>query len=669
MDGLGAECRNLGNTDELLGESLISWLAALPGFCVAGAVLLLPGLVFGWALGLRRIWMISLAPVLTASLVAVSTLVCWWLHVDWQLGVFTFATVVCAGVTLGLVRAGARRWPKFFSWDQREQSVGRAYWIALLTSGILLSLRYAQIVEDPANINQGIDTPFHLNLVQQIIDSRDGSPFSVRGLMGESGGFYPQIWHALAALIAEATGLPVVDAANALNFAVVAIAWPIGVLSLVNVVVGPKMVALLSAGIASAGFFAFPFTVMQSQKSDFGPLFPYMLAVTFLTPLVAVVASLLGFGRTSPVPWPLGLTTLLAGLPGLVVTHMSALVALVGLTSGFTAMAAVRSFRKIKQMRSGPFPYLQWTALWTSVFTFGLIVWAGVRPFTTTWDPIDTFPAAVRSVLEVAPTHGGVSWGLAALTLLGTAVIFGRASERWFLAAYAGAVALYLVAAALPQPLLRQIIIGAWYGDPPRLAALLPMFWAVFVGVAATWFVESVVSRFRIKWLGAVAITAVAVTTVLWPTNSQTTPGRERTYALASDSPLVRPDELELLGRLSAEVPEGAVMANNPWDGSSTAFAIANRRVLFPHAYTGSNADRLLLAKTLNEATPGSEACAAAKREKVGFLLDFGQHYIDQLRAEVNDFPGLSVPANSPAFVKVDQQGSAVLYRFVGCDL
>jgi len=78
--------------------------------------------------------------------------------------------------------------------------------------------------------------------------------------------------------------------------------------------------------------------------------------------------------------------------------------------------------------------------------------------------------------------------------------MFGRPTDRWFLAAYGGAVTLYLVAASLPQPLARQIIIGAWYGDPPRLAALLPMFWAVFVGLAAAWFFEYVASRYRVKW-------------------------------------------------------------------------------------------------------------------------------------------------------------------------
>jgi hypothetical protein len=52
----------------------------------------------------------------------------------------------------------------------------------------------------------------------------------------------------------------------------------------------------------------------------------------------------------------------------------------------------------------------------------------------------------------------------------------------------------------------------------------------------------------------------------------------------------------------------------------------------------------------------------------VQFLLDFGGHYIDPKRKEVNDFPGLEVADSSSAFVKVDQEGDAALYRFVGCD-
>jgi hypothetical protein len=645
----------------------MEWFFALPSLAGAVGVVIIPGLLLGWAVGLRHVWLVSFAPVLTASLVAVSTLACWWLKVRWNIGTFSIATVLIAGVLMVLVHSMSKRWPAGFVWTLERRTTGIGYWIALLTAGLVLAVRYAQIVERPTNINQGIDTPFHVNFVQQILDSGDGSPFSVQGLMGESSGFYPQIWHAMAALTAQTTWLPVVPAANALNFAIVAVAWPLGVLLFVHVVVGPKLVALLGAAVASGGFFAFPFTVMQSQKSDFGPLFPYMLAVTFLPPLISALAAVLKFGKVTPMPWPLATLTLTIGLPGLVCTHMSGLVALVGLSSFLTALAAVRSFTELWRRRSDPFGYLQWAALCISGFAAGLLIWATVRPWTTTWDPIDSLPAAAGSVLLVAPTHGGVAWGLAALTLAGTVLLISRPTERWFLASYAGAVVLYLVAAVVPIPVAREIIIGAWYGDPPRLAALLPMFWSVFVGAAGAWIFESL-SKYRAKWMVPVGIAALAASVVSWPTNSETTPGRERTYALADASPLLSPNELELLNRLSAHVPKDAVIANNPWDGSSTAYAIADRRVLFAHAYTGSNADRLLTAKELNQAHPDSEVCDAAKRQNVQFLLDFGGHYIDPKRKEVNDFPGLEVSDSSSAFVKVDQEGDAALYRFVGCD-
>ena len=630
-------------------------------------MLMIPGLLLGWALGFRHVWVISLAPVLTASVVAVSTLACWWLQIDWHIGTFGVATVLIAGFVLLVVRLAGRRWPESFAWKPVGHSVGRAYWIALLTGGILLTLRYAQIVEHPGNINQGIDTPFHLNLAQQIIDSGDGSPFSVRELMGGSDEFYPQVWHALAALIAEATRLPVVESSNALNLAIVAVAWPLGVLLFVYMVIGPKIIALLCAAVASAGFFAFPFTVMQSQKSDFGPLFPYMLAVTFLPSLITVLAAVLKFGKTTHIPWPFAVITLAIGLPGLVCTHMSGLVALVGLSSIFSAMAAWRSFRELTKRRSGLFKYLQWTVLWISLCACNLLIWAVVRPWTYSWDPIDSLPAAAGSVLLTAPTHGDVAWGLAALVVAGTGLLIRRSTERWFLASYLGAVALYIVAAAVPHSLLRVLVIGAWYGDPPRLAALLPMFWAVFAGAAGVWIFESV-SRYRIKWIVPMGIAVLAASIIIWPMNSETTPGRERTYASTDASPLLSPDEVQLLSRLSAHVPPDAVIANNPWDGSSTAYAIADRRVLFAHASTGSNADRLLAAKALNQASPDSDVCQAAKRENIQFLLDFGGHYIDPKRKEINDFPCLEVPENSPAFVKVDQEGDAALYRFVGCD-
>jgi hypothetical protein len=233
----------------------MEWFFALPSLAGAVAVVMIPGLLLGWALGLRQVWLVSLAPVLTSALVAVSTLACWWLRIPWNIGVFSVASVLIAGVLLVVVHLISKRWPAGFVWRPEAQTAGAACWMALLTGGLILTFRYAQIVERPGNINQGIDTPFHLNFVQQILDSGDGSPFSVEEFMGESSGFYPQIWHALAALTAQVTSLPVVSAANALNFAIVAVAWPLGVLLFVHMVVGPKPIARWLLQLQAGAFF------------------------------------------------------------------------------------------------------------------------------------------------------------------------------------------------------------------------------------------------------------------------------------------------------------------------------------------------------------------------------------------------------------------------------
>lgn len=658
--------KNLVFIDELLGQYM-PWLGALPGFAGAVALLVVPGLLLSWALGLKAMWAAALAPVMTSSLVAVAALGCWWLGVEWHLSAFCLVVIFWCTFVFAFMRWANKRWPMGFTWVPDRGRLTAGYWWAFAVAAILVAIRYVQIVESPKNINQGIDAPFHYNLIQHIIHSGDASPFSMRGLMRESGGFYPQIWHALTALLVNITGLPVVEAANAINLSIVAVSWPLGVLLLARLVNGRSNAALLVAAVASAGFFAFPFTLLQSQKSNFGPLFPYMLALTFLPPLMSVLASALKFGETVPMPWPLAAATLTIGLVGAVSTHVSILAAWLQLSAIVVLCVAASSFRKLKQSRADPYKYLQWAAIFLCVFTASLIVWVRVRVLDPIWPSNDSLPSAAMGVLLAAPTHGEIAWLLAALVLVGTVLLVQRPPQRWFLSAYAVAVVLYLVAAAVPHPLVRSLATGAWYADPPRLAAFLPMFWVVLTGAAGAWAWETL-RRGRRIWVLPPGLLALGASVILFPTASESAPGRERSYAATDVSPLLTPDELELLDRVRDHVPGDAVIANNPWDGSSTAYAITGRQVLFAHAFKGSNEDRILVADKLNQAHASSDVCAAAKRQNIHFLLEFGDLYIEPERSEVDDFPGLDVPEGSSAFVKVDQQGSAVLYKLVACD-
>ena len=75
------------------------------------------------------------------------------------------------------------------------------------------------------------------------------------------------------------------------------------------------------------------------------------------------------------------------------------------------------------------------------------------------------------------------------LTIVGVVDLIRRRDKLWFVAGWAMAVLLFVVAAGGPSWRMRALVTGIFYRDPPRLAALLvvvavPM--AVF-GALALW--------------------------------------------------------------------------------------------------------------------------------------------------------------------------------------
>ena len=125
-------------------------------------------------------------------------------------------------------------------------------------------------------------------------------------------------------------------------------------------------------------------------------------------------------------------------------------------------------------------------------------------------------------------------------------------------------------------------------------------------------------------------------------------------------------DERTLLERLDEEVPADAVIVGSPWTGTSLAYPLADRRVMYTHVLMDVTPDVELVTEKLRDAEAGDEVCAAVERLDVEYLLDFGT-------LEVHDFgphiyPGFRYPAVSSAFELVDREGSAKLYRVIACD-
>jgi hypothetical protein len=114
-------------------------------------------------------------------------------------------------------------------------------------------------------------------------------------------------------------------------------------------------------------------------------------------------------------------------------------------------------------------------------------------------------------------------------------------------------------------------------------------------------------------------------------------------------------------------VPPEARIADNPWNGSSLAYAFGNREVLTPHLFTNPDSARTTISKNLKFDPFDPAVCAALKSKNVGYVLDFGDRYLLDLPPS-NDYPGVTDIGSSPGFELVDSQGpEAKLFKITAC--
>jgi hypothetical protein len=139
-------------------------------------------------------------------------------------------------------------------------------------------------------------------------------------------------------------------------------------------------------------------------------------------------------------------------------------------------------------------------------------------------------------------------------------------------------------------------------------------------------------------------------------------------YRFDADSDILTPTELEFIQRLDRYVEEDAVIADNPWNGSSLAYAFAGRHVLTPYMKANHDNERILISRQLASGNFTPQLCDAVRKKKVKYILDLGRAFLLN-RPDARDFPGVTGVRPKPGIELVTQHGrSARLYKVTGCD-
>lgn len=655
---------------------MVSWISALPVFAVAIGLLYLPGLIVLLAAGVRGFLLHAAAPALSVALVAVLGIAFGIIGVPWAVAVVLGAVLAVAAAVAVVHRLLTGTWRA----PGAPRSTIRSGWTiaALSVAAVTITVQLIVIIGAPGNMSQTFDAAFHLNGVKFMLDTANASSFHLTALILPAGtsSFYPAAWHGIVSLVAASSGGDVLVAANVVNIVIAAGVWPAGVVALCRVLAPGSRIAIVAAGILSAGIPGFPILPL-----DYGVLYPYFLALAFMPLALALGLSFTGLvprrALASPV---LGFLTLASTLVAMGLAQSAAVFAWAAMMVPVAVAVVIRTWRESAS------PRVRWLVLLVfgvAVLVFG-VAWyvIGRLGNTAPWDAYATPLYALVELLTNSREGALPAVILSVLTIVG--LIWAVRSGRWWIAGmWAVCAVLFLLAASLPFGDLRNVTIGLFYKDPPRLTALLATIAVpiAVLGVLAVWnFIvhrlhTQLSARLRPRMI-AVSVPVLAAALLLATTQgsamqSAVAEARPK-YAVTKWSPILSQDERTLLERLDDSVPEEAVVAGNPWTGASLAYAIGDRRVLNPHFNVSPEAGHVLVNMRLNEAAADPEVCEAIRSLGVEYVLDFGVYTRDAGGIlsfdSTTHYQGYLALEESDAVTEIDRENDKVLYQVTGCE-
>jgi hypothetical protein len=616
----------------------VTWLSVVPDVLVCVGLFLAPGLLATYLGGLRGITAWATAPLVTVAVVAAVAVTGGWF--GFRFGVWPVAagTIVTACLAAGLSLLLRARGVACPTRDPRSYSLAAG--VGAVVAVLVGAVTFVTGVKRPDAIQQSWDSVFHYNAVRYIEQTGKASPLTI-GTLGQPGGqtsFYPDAWHAMAALLADLTGASVPVAAAVTCLVVAVVVWPLSCLLLARHLFGAAegraAAAVVITGMVSSLFGAFPWML----TGGFGILWPNALGLAMAPAGVALGMSVIRVsdGDTfGPVRrWIFGAV----GAGAIAIAHPNSALS-VALICAFPLVMAIGT-NVASQYRRHALGTILLVAAIVAVAAIGVVVVSKLALIRAVelvaWPTFETPAHAVVSALSNGTDHQAPELLLASFSIIGVVACFVWRQRRWLVCAQLAIVALYVGSAAIGSPAAR-LFTGLWFDDSYRIAAILPIagiplatmgVLALGEGLSRIPLRASVAARPAL----ALALPAVVGAVVAGATALQSVPHNVRTvgsqFNTSGNETLVSSSKLHFLQGVTRLVPDSALVADNPFDGTAFLFAMSGTRVLFPQMTPSYDPDVSYLAHNLVRLGQDPRACALARRFDVNYLVVAPDNYL-----------------------------------------
>ena len=498
----------------------------------------------------------------------------------------------------------SRRKTTSLSEDDLSFKVILAFMVLGLSVGMVV---FVKNLDGPLAFLEEYDEVHHLNCSQAFAESQvfsflHNSCYTVDEIGRApfpSGAFYPFGWHVFCAMLIQMLHVPATLAANAMNYLFSSLVAPLGFALLLFSLFGSSSSILYIGSLASASFVAFPWLLVR-----WGPIFPNLAAFSMVP--ISCSLFLRAYGAGLPLNRTIcGAGIFVASLLGIALLQPNGVFVVGAMLGSFLIQEAYRGKLHAK---FGNIPLNPKALAATLIVIFAALWFAAYKmPFMNAvtsfnWPRYQSPVQAAINILSLAYVDGffGASSAqllLAALLYYGIfQVVKQKSGQTWLIQSYCfWTIALMLTSSTEGD--LKHLVAGFWYTDHCRLAAAA----AISAIPLATVGMHEVIARLvplvqrasgRISSSGAKLLLIGAFATLIFfpsyriPGYCDVTTGFghlceaiESGYGAGPG--MIDPEEAAFLADVADIVPDGAVVANNPYDGSIFVYGAYDIHVLY----------------------------------------------------------------------------------------
>lgn len=600
------------------------WGLFFLAFAASLLLLYLPGFLVFRGLGFARVASVVCAPFATLIICSVVTLFLWKADVfcSWRILLLIVASFGLAfylagtrllSSSLSTVRAKQGGLPSQTHLDlEHFASSVICPLLYVVIAGVVYCFIFVLNVDDASSFVQYYDNMHHIGSIQSFLISGNWSSFDTTSyprVLGDgvapvasASGFYPSAWHCVAAFAASLTGCSVLVAENASIAAFVVIVFPLGMYLLLDKLFADKPLVPLFGAMIVPAFAFYPWRLMT-----FGPLFPNIASMSLIpgAAYLFICMTESGVARLQrafhAIAFAMALGSMAFTQPNTVFTlglFLSAyLVVLVSRTVSDKSNGRI-AVRLVAGMATTLAIALLWFACYKLPFLQSVIQYS--------WPSYTSASQAFGDILNTRYLYHPQQLALSLAIVVG--VISAAVDRRrfWLVVSYALAGAIYVVVACSDGE-LRHVLAGFWYTDPNRVIAFLVIFamplaaWGLASLAKGAAAISCFIARhfWGKRWLDSSALPVCAVIFAAlfaiwnyWPNylligqadseNAFDVAGMYMRDAFKdSYNAYFDHEERGFVQEVQALVGSSGGIANNPNDGSASAYGSSGLNVLY----------------------------------------------------------------------------------------